>query len=83
MSNWNSSKNREILKHIWQKVIREKLMFTMLGNSLKDGLRCLQNESVSIVSFLNMLEAADFIWSGQAYTSFNLLCILIFFYENY
>ena len=31
----------------------------------------------------NIHEATDFIWSGQAYTSFNLLPILNFFYENY
>ena len=70
-----------ILKHIWWKV-KEKLMFRMLWNTLKDGLCCLPNESVSIVSLLNMHEATDFIWSGQAYRSLNLLCILIFFYEN-
>ena len=38
------------------------------------------NKSVSIKVFLlNMHEAMGFIWSGQAYTLFNLLCIFIFF----
>ena len=82
-SNWKMSKNRGILKHIWWEVIPEKLMFRMLWNTLKDGLCCLWNESVYIVSLLNLHQAADFIWSGQAYMSFNLLCILIFFYINY
>ena len=59
-------------------------MFRMLWNTLKDGLCYLRNESVSMKVFLlNMHEATDFIQSGQAYTSFNLLRILIFFYENY
>ena len=81
-STWKISKNRGILKYIWPKVIREKLMFRMLWNTLKDGLCCLRNESVSTVSLLNTQEATDFIWSGQG-TSFNLLCILIFFYKIY
>ena len=33
-------------------VIREKLMFRMLWNTLKDGLCSLQNESVSMKVFL-------------------------------
>ena len=82
-STWKISKNRGILKHIWWEVIREKLMFRMLWNTLKDGIHYLRNESVSMKVFLlNMHEAMDFIWSGQSYTSFNL-CILNFFYENY
>ena len=56
----------------------------MLWNTLKDGLCYLQNESLSMKFFLlNMHETTDFTWSGQAYTSFNLLRILNFFYENY
>ena len=59
-------------------------MFRMLGNTLKDGLCYLRNESVSInVFILIMHEATDFIWSGQTYTSFNLLRIPNFLYENY
>ena len=50
-SNWKISINRGILKHIWRKVIREKLIFRVLWNTLKDGLCCLRNESVSIHSF--------------------------------
>ena len=38
------------------------------------------NKSVSMKVFLlNMHEAMGFIWSGQAYMWFNLLCIFIFF----
>ena len=59
-------------------------MFRMLWNTLKDGLPYLQNESVFMKVFLlNMDEATDFICSGQAYMSFNLLRTLNFFYENY
>ena len=83
-SNWKISKTREILKQIWWEVIREKLMFRMLWNTLKDGLCYLRNECISMNVFLLIMhEAMDFIWSGQAYTPFNLLHILIFFYENY
>ena len=40
----------------------QKIMFrVMLWNTLKDGLCCLQSESVSIVSLLNTHEATDFI----------------------
>ena len=46
-SNWKVSKNRGILKHIWWEVIREKLMFSMLWNTLKDGLCYPRSESVS------------------------------------
>ena len=71
-------------KHIWWEVIWEKLMSRMLWNTLKYGLHYLQNKSVSIKVFLlNMHKARNFIWSGQFYTSFNLLCILNFFYKNY
>ena len=35
------------------------------------------------VFFLNRHKATDFIWSGQSYTSFNLLRILNLFYKNY
>ena len=63
----------------WE-VIREKLMFRMLWNTLKDGLCYLRNESASMnVFLLNIHEATDFIRSRKAYTSFNLLRILIFF----
>ena len=56
----------------------------MFWNTLKDELCYQRNDSVSVKVFLlNMYEATNFIWSGQAYTSFNLLCILNFFYENY
>ena len=56
----------------------------MLWNTPKDGLCYLRNESVSTKVFLlDMHKATDFIWSGQAYTSFNLLQILNIFYENY
>ena len=83
-SNWKITKNRGILKHIWQEVIQEKLMFRMLWNTLNDGLCYLRNKSVSMKIFLlNKHESTDFIWSGQAYTSCNLLCILNFFYQNY
>ena len=59
-------------------------MFRMLWNILKDGVHYLQNESVPMKIFLpNLHEATYFIQSGQSYRSFNLLCILIFFYENY
>ena len=56
-------------------------MFRILWNTLKDGLCYLRNESVSMEVFLlNMHEVyTDFIQSGKAYTSFNLLQILIFF----
>ena len=82
--NWKISEKRGLLKHIWREVIREKLMFRMLWNTLKDGLHYQRNESVSMKVFLlNMHEATDFIWSRQSYTSFNLLCILNFFYGNY
>ena len=58
-------------------------MFRMFWN-IKDGLHYLGNESVSMKVFiLNMHETMDFIRSGQSYTSFNLLRILNFFYENY
>ena len=78
------SEMRGILKRTWWEVIWEKLMFRMLWNTLKDGLHYLRNESVSMKVFLlNMHEATDFIWSGQSYTSFNLLRILNFFYKNY
>ena len=39
-----TSKNREIYGHI---VIREKLLFKILENLLKDGFCFLRNESVS------------------------------------
>ena len=49
-------------------------MFRMFWNTLKDGLCYLRNESVSVKVFvLKKHEATGFIWSGQAYTSFNLL----------
>ena len=49
-------------------------------NTIKDGLCYLQYESVSMKVFLlNMHKVRDFIQSGKAYTSFNLLRILIFF----
>ena len=55
-------------------------MFRMLWNTLKDGLRYLRNESVSMKVFLlNMHKATDFLRSGKAYTSFNLLRLLNFF----
>ena len=83
-SNWKITKNRGILKHMWWEVIQEKLMFRMLWNTLKDGFCYVRNESVSMKVFLlNMHKATAFIWSGQGYTSFNLLRILFFFYENY
>ena len=81
--NWKISEKRGLLKHIWREVIREKLMFRMLWNTLKDGLHYQRNESVSIKVFLlNMHKATDFISSRQSYTSFNLLCILNFFYKK-
>ena len=65
--NWKVSKNRGIFKHIWWVVIQEILMFRMLRNTLKDGLCCLRNESVSMKVFpLNMHEATD-VRSGQAH----------------
>ena len=83
-SNWKTTKNRGILKHIWWEVIQEKLMFRMFWNTLKYGLCYFQNGSVSMKVFLlNKHKSADFIWSGQAYVSCNLLRILNFFYENY
>ena len=58
-------------------------MFKMLCNTLKDGLCYLQNENVSMKVFLlNMQEATDFIRSGKAYMSFNLLRILNFFLQK-
>ena len=63
---------------------RESNVQNALEYSFKDGLHYLRNESGSMKVFvLNMLKATDFIWSGQSYTSFNLLHILNFFNENY
>ena len=65
-------------------VIREKLMFRMLWNTLKDGLCYLRNESVSMKLFLlnEHARSTAFIRSGKAYTSFNLLRILHFFQQK-
>ena len=67
------TKNRGIFKHIWE-VIQDKLMFRMLWNTCKVSMK---------VFLLNMHEAMDSIWSGQAYTSFHVLRIPNFLYKNY
>ena len=58
-------------------------MFRMLWNAVKDGICYMQNDSVFMKFFLlNMQEATDFIWSGQAFMSFNLLRIFFFFLQK-
>ena len=83
-SNWKISKNRGILKHIWWEVIREKLMFKMLWNTLKDVLCYLQNESVSMkVFFLNMHKVRLLFNLGKPTHHLIYYAYKIFFYENY
>ena len=73
-------RNFQGIVFIWTQTFREIFKSALVYL----GLCYLQNESVSMKVFL-LHESRDFIWSGNinAYTSFNLLHILIFFLENY
>ena len=69
---------------LWWEVIREKLMFRMLWNTLKDGLCYLRNESVSMkVFFLKMHEVWLLFDLGKSTHHLIYYAYYTFFYENY
>ena len=83
-SNCKIARNRGILKHRWWEVIWEKVMFRMLWNTLKDGLRYLQNESVSMKVFLlNIHEVRLLFDLGKPRRHLIYYAYKILFYENY
>ena len=72
----------KVRKGLWE-VIREKLMFRMIWNTLKDGLLLAKWNCIHENFLSEHARSTAFIRFGKAYTSFNLWRILNFFLRKY